>query len=121
MLTRLEIFPIQIGIYLNAVFEDGNLFKSDVLDIDIDEFRYKINQASYNALTIALETAWVNKHTVTPLVTKAHQDAFSLALELGIINKETVKHIIARVHRSMLALASKSKDAVDDDLKKMLT
>ncbi len=121
MLTRLEIFPIQIGISLNAVFEEGNSFKPDVLDIDIDQFRLKIHQASFNALTLALETAWVNKQTVTPLITKAHRDAFGLAMELGIINKETVKHIIAKTHRAMLALASKSKDAVDDDLKKMLT
>ncbi|MBN2603044.1 MAG: 50S ribosomal protein L10 [Candidatus Thermoplasmatota archaeon] len=121
MLTRLEIFPIKLGITLNAVFEDGNLFKPDVLDIDIDQFRLKIHQASFNALTLALETAWVNKQTVTPLITKAHQAAFGLAVELGIINKETVKHIIAKTHRAMLALASKSKDAVDDDLKKMLT
>lgn len=121
MLTRLEIFPIQLGISLNAVFEEGNLFKPDVLDIDIDQFRLKIHQASFNALTLALETAWVNKQTVTPLITKAHRDAFGLAMELGIINKETVKHIIAKTHRAMLALASKSKDAVDDDLKKMLT
>ena len=121
MLTRLEIFPIQLGISLNAVFEEGNLFKPDVLDIDIDQFRLKIHQASFNALTLALETAWVNKQTVTPLITKAHRDAFGLAMELGIINKQTVKHIIAKTHRAMLALASKSKDAVDDDLKKMLT
>jgi large subunit ribosomal protein L10 len=121
MLTRLEIFPIQLGISLNAVFEEGNLFKPDVLDIDIDQFRLKIHQASFNALTLALETAWVNKQTVTPLISKAHRDAFGLAMELGIINKETVKHIIAKTHRAMLALASKSKDAVDDDLKKMLT
>jgi len=121
MLTRLEIFPVQIGISLNAVFEEGNLFKPDVLDIDIDEFRLKIHQASFNALTLALETAWVNRETVTPLITKAHQDAFGLAMELGIINKETVKHIIAKAHRNMMALASQSKDAVDEDLKKMLT
>lgn len=121
MLTRLEIFPIQLGISLNAVFEEGNLFKPDVLDIDIDQFRLKIHQASFNALTLALETAWVNKQTVTPLISKAHRDAFGLAMELGITNKETVKHIIAKTHRAMLALASKSKDAVDDDLKKMLT
>jgi large subunit ribosomal protein L10 len=121
MITRLEIFPIQLGISLNAVFEEGNLFKPDVLDIDIDQFRLKIHQASFNALTLALEAAWINKQTVTPLITKAHRDAFGLAMELGIINKQTVKHIIAKTHRAMLALASKSKDAVDDDLKKMLT
>jgi large subunit ribosomal protein L10 len=121
MITRLEIFPIQLGISLNAVFEEGNLFKPDVLDIDIDQFRLKIHQASFNALTLALEAAWINKQTVTPLITKAHRDAFGLAMELGIINKQTVKHIIAKTHRAMLALASRSKDAVDDDLKKMLT
>ena len=35
MLTRLEIFPVEIGMTLHGVFEDGSIFKSDVLDFDM--------------------------------------------------------------------------------------
>ena len=121
MLTRLEIYPIEIGMSLHAVFEDGNIFKPDVLDIDIDKFMLKLRQASSNAFNIATESAWVNELTIKPLINKAYSNAFALAMDQGILTKETIKHLISKSHRSMIALALHAKDATDEDLKKMIT
>jgi large subunit ribosomal protein L10 len=104
MLTRLEIFPIQIGMTLHAVYEDGNIFKSDVLDIDIESFKIKMAQASNNAFNLAFETAWINKFTINSLLNKAYHNAFVVALEKGIVNKETIKHLLSKAHSNMLSL-----------------
>lgn len=104
MLTRLEIFPIDIGMTLHAVFEDGNIFKPDILDINIDEFMGRMKQASSNAFNLAVETGWVNSLTIKPLIIKAHHNAFTIALEKGIVNKETVTRLISKAHANMLAL-----------------
>jgi large subunit ribosomal protein L10 len=108
MLTRLEIFPIEIGMGLNGVFEDGTVFKPEVLDINIDEFVVKMSQASGNALILALELGWVNKQTIQPLIMKAYNNAFVLAVEKGIVNKETVKNLISKANSQMLALKNKT-------------
>ena len=104
MLTRLEIFPIEIGMNLHAVFENGSIFKSDVLDIDIDEIIGKMKQASINAYNLAIEAGWFTELTIQPLLIKAHNDALTLAIEQGIINKETIKKLISKAHVSMLTL-----------------
>lgn len=104
MLTRLEIYPVEIGMTLHAVFEDGSIFKPDVLDIDIDEFIGRMKQASSNAFNLAIESGWINGLTIKPLLMKAHHNAFTLALEQGIINKETIKHLISKAHSNMFAL-----------------
>jgi len=121
MLTRLEIFPIEIGMTLNAVFEDGSIFKPDVLDIDFDKFRSQLQQASSNAFSLALETAWINKSTIEHLLQKAHSNAHILALEKNIYTKETIKQLLSNANASMLSIAANAKDALDDDLKKKLT
>jgi len=121
MLTRLEIFPIEIGMTLNAVFEDGSIFKPDVLDIDLDKFRLQLQQASSNAFSLALETAWINKSTIEHLLQKAHGNAHILALEKNIYTKETIKQLLSKANASMLSIAANAKDALDDDLKKKLT
>ena len=121
MLTRLEIFPIEIGMTLNAVFEDGSIFKPDVLDIDFDKFRSQLQQASSNAFSLALETAWINKSTIQHLLQKAHSNAHILALEKNIYTKETIKQLLSNANASMLSIAANAKDALDDDLKKKLT
>ncbi len=107
MLSRLEIFPIEIGMNLRAVFEDGFVYKPDILDINIDEILGNMRQASRNALNLAIEAGWFTNLTIQPLLIKAHLNALSLALEQGIPTKETIKNIISKAHASMLALKNK--------------
>jgi large subunit ribosomal protein L10 len=104
MLTRLEIFPIEIGMSLHAVFEDGNIFKPDILDINIDEFIGKMKQAYNNSFNLAIETAWFNKLTIRPLLMKAYNSAFTLAITQGIVNKKTIKNLLLKAHSNVLAL-----------------
>jgi len=108
MLTRLEIFPIEIGMTLNGVFEAGEIFSPDVLDINIDEFFGRIRQASINVLNLAITAGWTTKQTIQPLLMKAHHDAFTIALEMGFVNKETVKYLISKANNQMLALKNKT-------------
>ncbi len=121
MLTRLEIFPIEIGMNLNAVFADGTIYKPDVLDIDMDKFMIQLRQASSNAFSLAIEAAWPNKSTIKQLLLKAHSNAHALALERNIYTKDTIKQLLSKANVSMLSIASHAKDALDDDLKKKLT
>ena len=104
MLTRLEIYPIEIGMTLHAVFEDGSIFKPEILDIDVDEFIGRMKQASTDALNLAVEAGWINELTIKPLLIKAYNNAFSLALGQGIISKETIKHLLSKAHAEMFAL-----------------
>jgi len=108
MLARLEIFPIEIGMDLQAVFEDGDIFKSDVLDIDIDEFLGRMSQASSNAFNLAVQAGWINELTIKPLIAKAYNDALALAMEQGILTKETINNLISKAHANMLALKNKT-------------
>ncbi len=104
MLTRLEIFPVEIGMTLHAVFEEGNVFSPDILDIDIDEFIGNMKLASTNAFNLAVGSAWITKQTIMPLLMKAHNNAFILAIEKNILTKDTVGQLIAKAHANMLAL-----------------
>lgn len=108
MLTRLEIFPIEIRMSLNAVFEDGSTYLPNVLDINIDEFFGRIRQASFSSLNLALEAGWANKFTIKPLIMKAYNNSFNLAMECNITNKETVKFLLLKAQANMLALKNKT-------------
>lgn len=122
MLTRLEIYPLEIGISLNGVFENGFIFKPDVLDIDVEGYITQIKQAASNAFNLAVETAWVNQMTIRPLLAKAYQNSFALALGQGISTSETISHLLAKAHGAMLSVASHvSEEGLDEELKKMAT
>jgi len=108
MLTRLEIFPIEIGMDLFGAFEEGAIFKPDVLDIDQDVFIGNMRMASGNAFGLALEIGWATKQTIEPLIMKARSNALALALEQGIINKETIENLISKANNQMVALKNKT-------------
>jgi large subunit ribosomal protein L10 len=121
MLNRLEIYPIEIGMKLQGVFEDGHFFKPEVLDIDTDEFIERMKQASYNAFSLAIRTVWINKLTINQLLNKAYNDAFVLAIGKAIINKKTINHLIFKAYGSMNLLASKTKDDIKKEIKEDIT
>jgi len=121
MLTRLEILPIEIGMHLNAVYEDEAIFKPEVLDIDLDEFASQVQQAAFNAFNLAIETAWTTDLTIKSLIQRAYLDSMALSIERNIPTKDNVNQLLSKAHRSMLSVASKVSDGLDDDLKKMIT
>jgi large subunit ribosomal protein L10 len=106
MLTRLDIFPIELGLNLHAVFENGNIYKSEVLDIDIDKFIGQLRTASFAALNLSMEAGWINTKTIHPLLTKAFRSAYTLAIEKKIYTKETTPQLLAKAHASMLSVTS---------------
>jgi large subunit ribosomal protein L10 len=120
MLTRLEIYPIEIGISLQGCFEEGFVYKPDVLDIDMDQYIGQIKLAVSDAFNLALEAVWINSHTVQPLIMKAYRQVFTLAVDRGVINKDTVEQILSKAHRSMVSVASKVKnEGLDKEFKEM--
>ncbi|RLF29626.1 MAG: 50S ribosomal protein L10 [Thermoplasmata archaeon] len=121
MLTRLEIYPIEIGMNLHAVYENGNIFKPDILDINTEEFIAKIQQAISDALKLAIESTWTNKTTIKTLLQKAYINALILSTEKNIPTKENIKHLIAKAHRNTLILASQIPNVLDENLKKTAT
>jgi large subunit ribosomal protein L10 len=109
MLSRLEIYPIELGLNLHAVFENGSIYRPDVLDIDMDRFMGQLRTASLGAIGIAMETGWVNATTIRPLLTKAYRSAFTLAVEKNIYTKETMAQLLAKAHALMLSVSSQAK------------
>ncbi len=122
MLARLEIFPIDIGITMHGAYEDGFIFKADVLDVDVDAYVKQMQTAVRSSYALSLEAAWTTKQTIKPLIVKAYKTAIALAMEQGILTKDTAPFLLGKAHRSMLSVASKLKDdGLDEDIKKMMT
>ncbi len=109
MLSRLDIFPIELGLKLNAVYENGDIYRPDVLDIDMDRFMGQLRTASFTALGLAMETGWANTQTIRPLLAKAYRSAYTLAVEKNIYTKDTMKTLLAKAQASMLSVSSQAK------------
>lgn len=110
VLTRMGIYPLTAGFDLTAVYENGMIFKSDVLEVDETKLRNDMMLLSSRAFSLAMHVSYITPLTVKPLITKAHAQALSLSVNLNIPTKETIQIILSKAYAQGLALKSVIKE-----------
>lgn len=110
ILTRLQIMPMEIGLDLVNVYEDGNIFGREVLAIDEDQFMADLTQAHQWAFNLSVESGIMNSESSEFLLTKGATEARNLAVECAILNSDVVDLILAK--------ASAHANAIDNLVQK---
>jgi large subunit ribosomal protein L10 len=98
MLNRLGVKPIEIGLSVRALYEDGIVFRPDVLAIDLDGFAADMQQAASRAFTLAVEIAYPTPLTVEAIIQKAYRTARTMAIECDVYTKDTIEEFIRRAY-----------------------
>jgi large subunit ribosomal protein L10 len=119
-LTRLEIYPLTVGLDLRGAYEGGMVYPRDVLSVDDAKVRADLFLAGRQALNLAVFAGYPSKATIKPLLSTAFRRALALALESGFPTKESVKFLLAKAQAQAMALASRAPGAVDDETRKKL-
>jgi len=117
MLSKLGINPIEIGLILIGVLDDGDVLSASDLDLDTDGLRNDILVANSGAYNLACNIRWFSPITMPALLSKASSEAFSVAIEADIVNDETASLFISRANARALAIAGQlDSSALDDEL-----
>ena len=117
MLSKLGINPIEIGLILTGVIDDGEVLSSSDLDLDTDGLKSDIISATSNAYNLACNVRWFSSITMPGLLSKASSEALSVALEAGIVNEDTASTIISRASARAMAIAGQlDSSALDEEL-----
>lgn len=120
-LTRLEIFPLTIGLNLQAVWEGGMLYGPEVLGVDEAKVRADLEKAIRSAINLSVNAGYPTKKTIEIMLQKAHREAVALAVEAAIPEPKALDMILGKANAQALAVAKKLKDeALDEDLKTKL-
>jgi large subunit ribosomal protein L10 len=106
ILQRMNIEPMEIGLDLVAVYENGEILTKDILFIDETVFLSKLSTAASDAMKLAMEVSYPAKETIVLLIGKSHRDAKAAAIEAGILSKDTLE-ILAKAEAQASALHSR--------------
>jgi len=121
VLTRLEIYPIIVGLNLTGVYENGLIFSPEDLRIDDVEFMSRLSDAIVATMNLAMFIHYATNRTIEPLIVQAEQRALNVAMASGILTKKTAELLLQKAHGQMLSLSSQIPDALDDELTEKLT
>src|SRR2546427_2053504 len=120
VLTRLEIYPLTVGLDLRGAYEAGTVFGRDVLTIDDATVRADLSLAGRQAFNLSIFAGYPTKQTIPPLLSTAFRRAIALSVESGFPTKESVKFLLAKAAAAALALAARAPGAVDEETRKKL-
>ena len=118
-LSRMDINPMEVGIDLKAVYEEGSIYTSDVLAIDEEQTFADLQNACRNAFNLSVNAAIPTDETISTIINLAYTKAVNVGVAGGIMTSETSEPLIGLALAKMLALASQVADtpgAISDSL-----
>jgi large subunit ribosomal protein L10 len=104
LLTRLNIFPLEVGLDLRAAVERETFYGPSVLAVDLAQQRAALARAHLSALALAVEIQYFTPESVPILLSRAYRGAIALAVESAYPTATTLPEILARAFREAKAL-----------------
>lgn len=107
VLSKMNIKPVEVGLILKAVYEEGLILTDEQLHIDVEGFKKTLIEAISHALNLSLNAGYPTSETIPLLLQLAHRRAYSLALNAGIATKETIGDMLRKAHAEASSLEAK--------------
>ena len=104
VLARLGIQPMEVGLDLTAIYEDGIIYTKDILDVDEDAFMQSLQGAAARAFSLACFIAYPTNQTTEYLIAKAFRDAKAIGLSQNIIDEGIIDELLKKAERSALGV-----------------
>jgi large subunit ribosomal protein L10 len=109
ILGRLGIMPMEAGLDLVAVFENGMIYDKKVLAIDDKKFMEDILNAAQWAMNLSVEAGYATKDNINIMISKSFSEAKAVALEANILSKEIIEEIVSKAEAQMKVLKEELK------------
>ncbi len=124
MLSKLEVYPLIIGMDMRAAYDKGTIYEPELLAIDESQYFSDIIRAAQNAFNLAINTAYPTSATMGTLLAKAFAEAKNLGVNAVVFDTGVMDSLLAKAYVQMTSVASKAADkdanAVDDELREVL-
>ena len=104
VLSKLGIKPVEAGLSMTAVYDEGLMITGDQLKIDLDETRKSVEQSHGEAFALSLSIAYPTHDNIDALLQTAHQEAFALSISAAVPTKENIGDLLRKAHTQMLSL-----------------
>lgn len=108
VLARFGIEPMEIGLNIVAVYENGTIYTSDILSIDEEAFARKLQDAHRWALSLAVEAGYYTKEVIELMIPKAFNESKALAKEANIMCDLLAKELVEQAERQALSLTKEA-------------
>ena len=113
VLTRLGIEPLEVGLNLKAIFEEGTVYGKSVLDVDEEAIIADIKAQAAACHSLAIGLGYFVKENVSHFLGKGGKDSLALGVGTAYPAAETLSELLTKAAAEAAGLMSGSAaDAV---------
>jgi large subunit ribosomal protein L10 len=105
--SKLGIKPVETGLAISFVFDDGLIVTKEQLKVDIDGTRQDVGRAYAESFALSLSISYPTKENMVAFLQIAQREAYALSMNAAIPTKETIGDLIRKAHAEMLGLSSR--------------
>jgi large subunit ribosomal protein L10 len=107
ILKKLDIQPIEIGINVLALWENGTLYCKEILDVNEEAYIQNIREGYIQALNLSVNIGYLNKESIKILLLKGYQQAKGLGINAEIFDKGIIENLINKASAEAQVLKTK--------------
>lgn len=106
ILTRLGIEPMEVGLNIKAVYEDGTIFDRKVLDVDEDAILADLKSCSSDSFKLSIGLEYFTKENIGIFIGGAGRDSLSLGVGVEYPAAETLSRLFSKANAQMSGVAN---------------
>lgn len=106
ILSRLGIEPMEVGLNIKVVYEDGTLYTKNVLDVDEEAILANLKGCASDAFKLTIGLKYFTKENIAHFVSEASRDSLGLGIGIAYTSKETMPRLFAKANAQMCGLAN---------------
>lgn len=110
ILNKLDIKPLEVGLDLKLVHEDGEVFDKSILDVDRDQYRKNVEQGVGAAFNLSVNLHYFTLENKKVIVQEAFLKALNLAINANINVEESIEDLLSKVSEQ----ADQLRDQLDN-------
>jgi large subunit ribosomal protein L10 len=107
VLSKLNIKPVEVGLIIKAIYENGLVLTEGQLHLDLEGFKQSLIEAQNSVLTLSINAAYPLPENIVLLIQTAHRKAFNLALNAAVPTPETITDLLRKAHAEASGLNAK--------------
>ncbi|MBX5328544.1 MAG: 50S ribosomal protein L10 [Candidatus Bathyarchaeota archaeon] len=112
VLSKLGIKPVEAGLSMKVVYDDGLVITAEQLRIDINSTKKTVEESHVDAFALSIAVTYPTKENVVVLLQLAHQKAYALSINAAVPTKDTIADLLRKAHAEMLSLGKKTNQPV---------
>ncbi|MAG47206.1 50S ribosomal protein L10 [archaeon] len=113
VLVKLGVEPIEIGLNIVAVYEDGTVYSRDILNVDEEEYINNIKLAQQQAFNLSCNIGYVTEDNIELLIKKGVIEAKTLAEKQNIYTSDNAKDELKKAETEVKVLEDKAPKLKD--------